>query len=177
MTKFILYACPSGTLAKQISAYFEQAAATIGPNPAQDYMPHISLTGFFVDDATAATTYVSVLETLLIEFEPTKPESVLNISNLRLDERFHGLELDAPWLGSLTAAFAERAESPTRTESIRCKEWLHLSFAYQFLPEQHEPLVALARELIDVQSPVEWMLRLYQRHEEQIWTCHREWGL
>lgn len=126
--------------------------------------------------------YIASLGALLTEFEPTKPEPTLSIANLRFDECFHGLEIESPWLMSLAAAFAERSDLSTRTEAIRCNEWLHLSFAYQFRPEEQEPLVALADEVIDVASPVHWMLRLYQRHsvckgEEQAWVCHREWRL
>ncbi|MEM7125343.1 MAG: hypothetical protein AAF702_03385 [Chloroflexota bacterium] len=45
------------------------------------------------------------------------------------------------------------------------------------LSANDEPLAALANELINVKAPVQWMLRLYQRHDNKSWTCHREWSL
>lgn len=177
VTKFILYLCPTGPLAEQIEQYFARSRAAIGPNPAHDYMPHGSLTGFFPDEPAAAPSYVALLEQLLAEFTPTRPTPVLQITNVRLDERFHGLELDSPWLKALTAAFVERAISPTRPEAIRLKEWLHLSFAYGFPQEQHAALLRLARTLIDPTAPVQWELRFYERHADQTWTCHGRWCL
>lgn len=177
MNKFILYICPTGPLAEQIEQYYVHARAEVGPNPAHDYMPHGSLTGFFPDEPATTAGYVALLAQLVAEFAPSQPTPVLRITHVMLNERFHGLELESPWLKALTAAFAERAESPTRPEAIRCKEWLHLSFAYGFPPEQHEPLLRLAGALIDPTAPVQWALRFYERHSGQRWTCHGEWLL
>lgn len=177
MTKFILYACPTGPLYDQIDHYFRQAKRTIGPNPAHDYMPHCSLTGFFTDAPNTAKEYVAALDTLVTEMTPTKPIPTMTITNVHFDERFHGFELESSWLRALAVAFAERAQSPTRQETIRTKEWLHVSFAYQFAPADHGLLVHLARELIDPSTSVDWEVVFYERTVEETWVCHATWPL
>ncbi len=177
LTKFILYVCPTGALAQQLEHYFTQARARFSHNPAHDYMPHISLTGFFADEATAAAHYVALLQALVATFAPTKPTPVLTITNVCLDDQFHGFEIAAPWLQALTAAFAKQATSPTRLEAIRCKNGLHLSCAYRFPAEESAALVQLARETIALDAPVVWVLRFYERHSDQSWTSHGEWQL
>jgi ubiquitin-associated SH3 domain-containing protein len=90
---------------------------------------------------------------------------------------FHGLDLHAPWLKALVVDFARRADSPTRVDAIRLKDWLHLSFAYHFPPEQHHALEQIAQETIDPAAPVGWDLRFYERDESGAWICHAKWPL
>ena len=85
--------------------------------------------------------------------------------------------LDGPWLKALIADFARSVDSPTRRDALRLKDWLHLSLAYAFPPEQHAPLAALARELVDVTAPVAWELGFYERLEAGVWACHSRWPL
>lgn len=180
LTRFILYACPTGAFADQIDHYFAQAGQTIGHNPAHDYMPHISLTGFFPDKPTTAPEYSKVLDRCFKMHLPMQPMPVVVITAVRFDERFHGLEISAPWLKTVTAAFAVQATSATRPEAIRCKEWLHLSFAYGFPAEQHEPLRQLASQLIDPNAPAGWEMRFYEQRmatEHHDWICHHRWPL
>lgn len=173
----IVYACPMGALATQLDAYFAAARAACGPNTAHDYMPHVTLTGFFQDTAAALPLYRTALEVLLHAALPDKREPPLVISELHLAETFHALLVEGDWLKRLIAGFAARAASPTRDGPIRLKDWLHLSLAYDFPAAQHEHLAALANELVDPQASVGWELRLYESHGDGRWTCHGAWGL
>jgi ubiquitin-associated SH3 domain-containing protein len=106
-----------------------------------------------------------------------RPLPVMTVTGLTLTEQFHGLELESPWLKEVTAVFAQTAYSPTRTEPIRPKEWLHLSLAYGFPLLQHFLLAQMAREVVDAQTAVSWELRFYERHPNHTWTCHQQWLL
>lgn len=177
VTKFILYACPTGQLADQIDAYFEAVKTNFNWNPALDYMPHCSLTGFFHDNATAAQHYTLALEEILTHMRPSQPDPVMRVSGMFFDSDFHGFTLQSSWLTDLTQAFAAATGFGTRREAIRLKEWLHLSLAYRFKSDEHNALKARAQQLINPQASVGWDLRFYQRRNANQWTCHGCWPL
>jgi ubiquitin-associated SH3 domain-containing protein len=177
VTKFILYACPTGQLADQIDTYFETAKTNYSWNPALDYMPHCSLTGFFHDKAAAAQHYTLALEHILERMRSSQPDPVMQVTGMIFNSDFHGLTLQSSWLADLTKAFAATTCLEMRREAIRIKEWLHLSLAYQFKPEEHNALEALARQLVNPKAAVGWELRFYQRRDENQWTCHGCWPL
>ena len=176
-TEFIVYVCPIGPLAEQLAAYFEKSREQIGPNKAHDYMPHCTLTGFFHDQPAAASIYTHVLDDAWAAARSNQSDPDIVIKNMLLTEKFHGFELESNWLKALVVDFAERAVSSTRSDAIRLKDWLHLSFAYGFAEEQHEPLARLAEEMVDMNTAVSWELRFYQRHADKNWTCHASWPL
>jgi ubiquitin-associated SH3 domain-containing protein len=140
-------------------------------------MPHCTLTGFFHDEETAVPIYIHALAEAWGQQSETRPSPVVTITGLMLTEQFHGLTLAAPWLQRVTAVFAQTAHSPSRTNAIRPKDWLHLSLAYGFPPAQHAGLAALAQECIAINTAVAWELRFYQRHPDHTWTCHQQWPL
>ncbi|HMR68503.1 MAG TPA: hypothetical protein PKE64_31215 [Anaerolineae bacterium] len=176
-TQFIVYACPFGELAEQIDAYYERSRAECGPNPAHNYMPHCSLTGFFHDQAAALPLYLNAIESAFWTSQTHRPQTAIHITRTVFEPDFHGLELEAPWVKALVADFASRVDSPSLAAPLRLKQWLHLSFAYQFLPAQHERLAHLARTIIDPQAPSGWELRFYERHCNGNWICHQAWPL
>jgi len=173
---FIVYACPVGALNDQVAAYFLAAQKAFGPNPAHEYMPHCTLTGFFQDAHAALPLYGSALAAALADAGPAPTPAVEVVETLFRDD-FHGLALTSPWLTQLTASFAQRAHSPTRQASLRLKTWLHLSFAYGFAPEQGPGLARLARAMIDPTAPARWELRLYERQADHCWALHAAWAL
>jgi ubiquitin-associated SH3 domain-containing protein len=176
-TKFILYACPVGPLGDQISAYFKAAKAKFGWNPAHDYMPHCSLTGFFYDQPESVPIYTNLLEHILAKEQSLIPDPVMRVTGTFFHSDFHGLTLQSDWLSYIAVRFSVEAASGTRRDGIRLKEWLHLSFAYQFGPEENQGLKALARRMINPNAPVQWALRFYQHHRDKRWTCHGNWSL
>jgi hypothetical protein len=173
---YIVYACPAGELAGQLDRYFAASRECCGPNTAHEYMPHCTLTGFFEDEPAALAGYVAALDAARRDALETARAPALAVRGLELRPQFHGLLLEGPWLVAMVADFARRAASPTR-QGLRLKDWLHLSLAYGFPPEQHEPLASLARDLVDARAPVSWELRFYERHPDNTWTCHARWPL
>jgi hypothetical protein len=174
--ELIVYACPTGPLAEQIERYFAVSRAQVGPNAAHRYPAHITLTGFFRDEAPAIPGYLAALEQALAWAQPDRPEPVFQITDLLLGNEFHGLLIESPWAEALTAEFKLRAHSPTCSDEIRLKRNLHLSLAYGFAAEQHLALTSLAAEHIDLEAPVNWELRFYERAGEQ-WACHGAWPM
>ncbi len=175
--ELIVYACPIGDLAKQIELYFELSRYHVGLNPAHAYMPHCSLTGFFHDHFEVIPFYISILNQVLIQARSTQPDPVIQIQELILWPEFHGLALQSDWIKQVIIEFARQAPSATRRDDLRPKDWLHLSLAYEFGPDQAELLTQLAQAQIDLQQPVGWELRFYERHRKNQWTCHACWPL
>jgi len=175
--EYILYACPLGALGEQIDRYFVRSRALYGPNLAHAYMPHCTLTGFFHDEPSSLQGSIAALDAAYSAIPWSSGSPVVQIRDMMLSSEFHGLLLESELLRALAADFAQRAISPTRRDAIRLKDWLHLSLAYGFQQEQHEPLAALAREMINLRAPVRWSLRFYERHPDGLWTCHAHWPL
>ena len=174
--EFILYACPIGLLADQLDQYFRSSLACCGRNSAHNYMPHCTLTGFFRDRETAIPLYIRSIAAALQLWQPY-PQPALSVTNMTFRSDWHGLELESSWMRSFVATFAEIAHSPTRQESLRLKDWLHLSLAYGFAPEHSQCLLQLAQSHVHWSASVSWQLRFYQRHLDRSWICHQSWSL
>jgi ubiquitin-associated SH3 domain-containing protein len=177
MSEFIVYACPLGELADQLTTYFEKSQVQYGPNSAHNYMPHCTLTGFFTEQTSSIPLYVQFLDRAYKRTLHSQPTPAITITQMSFRPDWHGLELEAPWLQQLMVNFASTAKSPTRQQALRIKKWLHLSLAYDFPPNHHEPLTQLAQELIEPEAPVAWELRYYERYANRRWTCHHAWPL
>lgn len=173
--ELIVYACPSGPLDEQLAAYFDRSLREVGPNAAHGYMPHVTLTGFFHDDAASITAYGDAL-TAAIDEMPTLDAHALRVEGMHLMADFLYLKIESPWLIAMTKRFAQHAQSPTRRDALRLKDWLHLSLAYHFPDSQHQALTTLARGLIDPFAPASWAVRLYGR-DGASWTLHGEWPI
>jgi hypothetical protein len=177
LARLIVYACPVGALAVQVEAFFATSRARFGPNSAHAYPPHITLTGFFHDEAAALPRYQAALTAAHAAAMSRRPPEPIVISELRLSNEFHGLLIVAPWLEALTADFAARAVSPSRRDELRRKGGLHLSLAYGFRPEHGPALAELAQELVQPQAEVSWELRFYQQQPTDAWATHGVWPL
>jgi hypothetical protein len=177
MPKFIVYACPVGELATQLDTYFEKSRLMCGPNTAHEYMPHCTLTGFFEDVSSAIPKYTQSLERSLKRFKRSQPHPPLAIQGLAFRPDWQGLELTSDWLRKLILDFVCTATSPTRKTPLRPKDWLHLSLAYGFMPDQADALQTLALKWVNPQSAVVWELRFYQRNPDGSWICHQALSL
>ena len=174
--QFIIYACPVGKLNRQIENYLQKSLSLCGENKAHKYMPHCTLTGFFNDDIGSLNYYLEALGKAYLEAKNNLDLSIA-IEQLTFNDNWHGLELQAEGLKQLIANFAEREKSPTSTEKLRLKDWLHLSLAYDFNPEDRERLQNLAIENIDLQADVNWELRFYQKNSDWTWKCLGQWTI
>jgi type VI protein secretion system component VasA len=175
--ELILYACPTGELAAQLDNYFALSRRACGENAAHRYMPHITLTGFFHDLPSTIEFYVQQLDRVLAASTPPASGAPIIHKPMGFQTNFHMIEIESPWLKQLTAEFIPLAMTESRQEAIRKKDWLHLSLAYDFPPEQHEILKNLASETLYLDAQVGWELRFYERHPDNRWTCHRVWSL
>ncbi|MDX1932486.1 MAG: hypothetical protein SFU56_07760 [Capsulimonadales bacterium] len=169
-TQLIVYACPTGSLSERIEEYYARTERDFGRNKAHDYMPHITLTGFFRDDAAAIPRYVPALERAVFDL-PSEPV-VVTITGMLLLPDFIGLTIEAEDLRERIAGFSRLAVSPTRTEAIRLKDNLHVSLAYGFPETQFDALSGLATAMVDPTQPVAWDLRFYERRPGNEWLCH-----
>ena len=173
MCELILYACPCGDLLDQLTVYLERTSHQIGRNAAHAYMPHCTLTGFFHDQPAKISHYKQALDDALSGMCKGQREPTITIADMILEPDFHYLKIESEWLKSLVQHFVAHADSPTRINALRPKDWLHLSLAYQFPPEQHAALMAIAQAVVDPCAQVEWQLRLYQRHPGNNWQLHQ----
>ncbi|MEO1341480.1 MAG: hypothetical protein AAFV28_10155 [Cyanobacteria bacterium J06635_13] len=173
--QFIVYACPTGELAKQLETYWQLSREQCGANSAHNYMPHCTLTGFFRDRADSASYYLQALEEAY-QSAQNNLSLEIEIVNLVFNSDWHGLELQAQGVKELVHNFAQIETSPTRTEAIRLKDWLHLSLAYGYTPEARSQLEQLAKNVIDIKANVGWELRFYQR-TNTVWECLNTWTL
>lgn len=175
--ELIVYACPTGELEAQALRYYAAARGRFGANSAHAYPPHITLTGFFHDDAAALPGYVAALGAAHAEAMERRPAGAVRVTSMVTEETFHGLLIASPWLEGLAAGFKARAASPTRRDEVRPKANLHLSLAYGFRPADGPGLAELARAMVDPAAPTGWELRLYERAPGGAWAIHGAWPL
>ncbi len=177
MPKFILYACPQGPLADQLQNYLDQSRERIGRNAAHAYMPHCTLTGFFEDDPRVIPGDIELLGQLLKQALPDCPQPSIRVRGMGLQPGWLGLDLDAHWVRQLASDFATSANRGQRSTRISAKNWLHLSLAYDFPPQQQAAFGALARQQVDPGAAVSWQIRYCQREAGASWLCHQAWQL
>ena len=175
--QFIIYACPVGELNDRLEAYFIKSLHLYGENSAHKYMPHCTLTGFFGDNCNSIPFYLEALELAYKNAQYNNLSLDIKIKQLTFNDNWHGLELQADGLKQLIVNFAQIENSPTRTEQLRLKNWLHLSLAYDFDDRDGEKLKSLATELIDLNSKVNWELRFYQKNPDWTWNCLQSWSI
>jgi len=177
--ELILYACPTGELAVLLQQYFEASARACGANAAHAFPPHCTLTGFFHDQRRAVSFYAGALQRAVEQATSSQDRIGLRITSLYLMESFHFILLRSDGIKSLVRSFARTAMSPTRTEPLRTKEWLHLSLAYGFSPDHRGTLRRIAREHFGSigSIPVSWEIVLYERAGSGRWIRHAVWSL
>lgn len=175
--RLIVYACPTAALAAQVDAFYAASHARFGPNSAHAYPPHITLTGFFHDEAVALPSYRAALAAAHAAAMAVRPARPLVITELRVSAEFHGLLVCSPWLEALSADFAARAASPSRRDELRLKDNLHLSLAYGFRAEHGPALGEMVRAMVSPQAAAGWELRFYERRPTGEWLSHGAWPL
>ncbi len=179
VTDLNVYAHPTGELSAQLERFAVESRDLFGPNNAHAYPVHCSLTGFFHDEPTSTPFYIEVLQSLLTHHRGLDVDSVgggsnlsVNMDELRLSGSWFGLELSCPDLVALMESFAASDRSPTRSDDIRVKTWLHLSIAYGFDEQHGDALADLARRIIDPTTTTDWKIALWERTAESDWHCH-----
>ena len=169
--QYIIYACPVGELNSQIELYLAKSRELYGENKAHGYMPHCTLTGFFSDAPDSVPDYLDALERAYEEAIGQNTSLDIKIERLVFNKDWHGIELQADGIKQSIVNFTRQENSATRKESLRLKDWLHLSLAYGFDAEHGKQLKQLAQQIIDLQSNVSWELRFYQKNLDGTWHC------
>lgn len=175
-SEFIVYACPVGELNQQLENYFQKSLNLCGENKAHKYMPHCTLTGFFTNDISSINYYIEALDKAYLVAKDNLDLNIV-IKQLTFNDNWHGLELKAEGLKQLIVNFNQIEKSTIRTKKLRLKDYLHLSLAYDFNPEDRDKLQSLATETIDLQADVNWELRFYQKNLDWTWKCLQTWIL
>ena len=174
--QFIVYACPTGELNDRIEAYLIESKALFGANSAHKYMPHCTLTGFFSAELQSVPIYLQALDKAYATAQSDRSLDV-GIKRLILSKDWHGLELQSDGLKQLIVNFAQDRTLTNYFEKLRLKDWLHLSLAYNFSSQHEEQLKQLAVKAIDLDAPVQWELRFYQKNPDWSWQCLKSWQL
>lgn len=174
--ELILYATPTGGWAEELATFF-RAAQALGPTTAQTYPPHCSLTGFFRRSpgrrADALTALRRALDDQGLDASGRVGCHDVAVSAVRLGEGWLGVELSAPSLEALAAAFAAAHGHETNLgeDAVRLKRGLHLSLAYDDPPLERDlaPYAALAARWLRSAPDAPWEVALWQRHPGHRW--------
>ena len=169
MAELILYACPVGPLADAIEAYWGEVVTSIGPNAAHDYMPHVTLTGFFDDVPEAIHGHVEAMRTVLQDDPP--PADAVVVTGALYQTDFHLLTVESTWCRSVARRLHETSAL------VRLKDRLHVSLAYGFPLADGATLARLGRAMVDPTLPAVWDLRFYERLPAGGWLLHGAWPL
>lgn len=166
--ELILYAVPRGPLAAACDRYFE-AATTLGATTAQAFPPHCTLTGFFRRSPKRADAVLAEIAAVVAAAGPV-PSDAVSVVDLIRGDRWIGLELESPWLRSLTADVITAVDVRPGEDALRPKEWLHLSLAYGI--DELAAHADLATEIVETGLPVEWDVAVWERSAGPRWVRH-----
>ena len=166
--ELILYATPEGALLESCEAYFDELRSTGRATTAQTYPPHVTLTGFFRRRAQSVDRVANEARAAI---ESTRPGTV-HVSDVAERDGWVGLEIDSRWFSTVAATFADHHELEPGDDTVRLKDWLHLSLAYGDRPPGTELAVcaALARDMI-VGVSSSWSIGLWERSDAG-WMRH-----
>lgn len=155
----ILYATPTGGLARGIERFFDWANR-FGPTAAQDYPPHISLTGFFHRTQQRREDVLSQYRQWLtgLELEPNGP---IVIEGLYSQADWLGITVSSDWLETVTADFAQHQDVEVGEDELRLKTGLHISLAYGV--KDLEEYFDKAETFIDMTADVNFDIALWER--------------
>ena len=166
--ELILYATPLGDLAENCAEYFARASA-LGFTTAQTYPPHCTLTGFFHRRTERLPGVAAEVARAAEAAEPGASGTVV-VEGLRIEREWIGLDLHSPTLRQLTDDFASAHRLEAGDDTLRLKEWLHLSLAYGVA--DLAPYADLAEKTIDAGARATWEVALWERRPDGSWLRH-----
>lgn len=173
LCELILYAEPGGELGARCAEYWAAVSAADASTSAQEFPPHVTLTGFFHRSPAHVPPAIAALHAAADAAVPagldgvrwTEPAAL----ELQANDEWVGLHVQSAWMDAVAAAFvAEPSAGPAdpAEDALRPKSWLHLSLSYG---EQFEWARATATELAapfaDLTAAAEWSIALWRRTE------------
>ncbi|XP_053983392.1 ecdysteroid-phosphate phosphatase isoform X1 [Hylaeus volcanicus] len=157
--QYVLYACPTGTLAKHLTKFWSESKELTW-NGAHNYMPHITLVSFFNAPDESTEELVNALENIVNQdVLPDHIELETYVS-----PNFMGLfvkETNAEWLKNIAIRYVNKLTSLGISAEPQVKS-SHLTLVYQFPSNLYQQL-RLMVEKLTLSSPANWELRLYSR--------------
>ena len=192
MRQFIVYACPTGILAEQLSIYFAQDVGKRRRHTADRYIPYCALTELFYDQGQTIPLYLQALDRLHEQWVRSRPHpGGMTLTPWMLQEGYHGLELEAPWLRQMMVQFVCQAHSPSRQTMLRLKTWLPLYPLYDLdgsnldgssldgssRDASQAMLPSSAQDPIHLPTSAGWDLCFYEQRSPFELICHRAWPL
>lgn len=182
MRQFIVYACPTGILAEQLSIYFAKDVGKRRGHAADRYIPSCALTELFHDQVQTIPLYLQALDRLHEQWVRSRSHlGGMTLTPWMLQEGYHGLELEAPWLRQMMVQFVCQAHSPSRQTMLRLKTWLPLCPLYELdgssLDGSQPVLPSFAQDPIPLPTSAEWDLCFYEQRSPLELICHRSWPL
>ena len=140
---------------------------------AQEFPPHVTLTGFFHRRAADVPNVVAACTAAVDTAVPAGFDGVRCAGPVTVEfdtnDRFIGLQVAAPWLDHVVSAFVGDPSIQPRDggdEALRPKSWLHMSLSYgeQFDTAREQALV-LAEPFRSITAEREWTVALWRRDQ------------
>lgn len=187
--ELILYAEPGGELGARCAEYWAAVSAAEASTSAQEFPPHVTLTGFFRRRAEQVPAVVAACAAAVDAAVPAGLDGTRWAGPVALEfqanDEWVGLHVGAAWMDAVIATFvSDPSLEPDGDDALRPKSWLHLSLSYgeQFEWARDQATI-LAEPFADVTAESEWTVSLWRR-TEAAWerlaaipvTCHIDDG-
>lgn len=164
LEELIVYATPTGALAKQCDTYFDHLTGRGWLTTAQTYPPHVTLTGFFWRSTSTRLAVVESIDAVIRDSGPIESADVA-VKTIAHHDGWVGLEIESKRLTDLVAQIVAADVRTADEDAIRPKDWFHLSLAYGELMGGADlgDLANLAKVLIDPKAEAGWEIAVWQR--------------
>lgn len=169
--ELILYAEPGGDLGARCAEYWAAVSAAEASTSAQEYPPHVTLTGFFHRLPEHVPNAVVALQAAADATVPAgldgerwaEPATL----ELQANDEWVGLHVQSAWMDALIAAFVTSpalVPAGPGEDALRPKSWLHVSLSYGEQFEWARPAATdLAAPFAELAVEREWGVGLWRR--------------
>lgn len=168
--ELILYAEPGGALGARCTEYWASVSAAEATTSAQEFPPHVSLTGFFHRPHDRVAEVTAAFAAALDAAAPAGLDGIRWVGPVALEfqanDTWIGLHVEAPWMDAVIAAFVAACPQVAGDDPVRPKSWLHVSLSYG---EQFEWACAAAETaavqagFADLAGESDWSVSLWHR--------------
>ena len=170
--ELILYAEPGGALGARCAEFWAAASAADATTSAQEYPPHVTLTGFFHRPPEALPDVLAAFRAAVDATVPAGLDGSRWATPVTLEyqanDTWIGLHVQAAWMDAVIAAFVEACPAVPGDDPVRPKSWLHVSLSYgEQFEWAHDAAAALAAQvgLPDVTGENEWSVAVWYRDD------------
>lgn len=170
LAELVLYAEPGGELGARCADLWAATSVADVSTTAQEYPPHVTLTGFF---RRTPEQFDRVLGALIDALDATVPAGLDGVRwagpvrlELQANDEWMGLHVQAAWMDAVIAAFVGHAgtqPSGPGEDALRPKAWLHLSLAYGERLDAFAGRDDLSAEFAGLAGERSWTVSLWER--------------